>query len=113
MRRWRVATPCCARLRRRQNRQAQPGGAVIASEAKQSIEPHNRTMDCFVASLLAMTEVLNGKVHRLQQPLAALSAAWPAARHYCCLLLLAGEPGDLAILPARGRLRPLLRVHRP
>jgi hypothetical protein len=30
--------------------------AVIASEAKQSISPHKERMDCFVASLLAMTE---------------------------------------------------------
>jgi hypothetical protein len=30
--------------------------AVIASEAKQSISPHKEAMDCFVASLLAMTE---------------------------------------------------------
>jgi hypothetical protein len=29
--------------------------AVIASEAKQSIVPRNGRMDCFVASLLAMT----------------------------------------------------------
>src|ERR1039458_4813977 len=29
--------------------------AVIASEAKQSISPRNERMDCFVASLLAMT----------------------------------------------------------
>ena|GEM_PF-5020389 len=29
---------------------------VIASEAKQSIPPHEERMDCFVASLLAMTE---------------------------------------------------------
>jgi hypothetical protein len=28
---------------------------VIASEAKQSILPHEERMDCFVASLLAMT----------------------------------------------------------
>jgi hypothetical protein len=28
---------------------------VIASEAKQSISPRNGRMDCFVASLLAMT----------------------------------------------------------
>jgi hypothetical protein len=28
---------------------------VIASEAKQSISPRNGSMDCFVASLLAMT----------------------------------------------------------
>jgi hypothetical protein len=28
---------------------------VIASEAKQSIEPRNGSMDCFVATLLAMT----------------------------------------------------------
>ncbi len=34
-------------------------GAVIASQriAKQSIAPHKETMDCFVASLLAMTAV--------------------------------------------------------
>jgi hypothetical protein len=30
--------------------------AVIASEAKQSILPRKESMDCFVASLLAMTE---------------------------------------------------------
>ena len=30
--------------------------AVIASEAKQSIRPRQERMDCFVASLLAMTE---------------------------------------------------------
>jgi hypothetical protein len=30
---------------------------VIASEAKQSIVPHKGRMDCFVASLLAMTVV--------------------------------------------------------
>jgi hypothetical protein len=30
--------------------------AVIASEAKQSIVPRQERMDCFVASLLAMTE---------------------------------------------------------
>jgi hypothetical protein len=29
--------------------------AVIASEAKQSISARNESMDCFVASLLAMT----------------------------------------------------------
>jgi uncharacterized metal-binding protein len=29
---------------------------VIASEAKQSISPLEERMDCFVASLLAMTE---------------------------------------------------------
>jgi len=29
--------------------------AVIASEAKQSMEPLDESMDCFVASLLAMT----------------------------------------------------------
>jgi hypothetical protein len=29
--------------------------SVIASEAKQSIWPHKERMDCFVASLLAMT----------------------------------------------------------
>jgi hypothetical protein len=29
--------------------------SVIASEAKQSISPHEERMDCFVASLLAMT----------------------------------------------------------
>jgi len=29
---------------------------VIASEAKQSIARHNGWMDCFVASLLAMTD---------------------------------------------------------
>ncbi len=28
---------------------------VIASEAKQSTSPHGDRMDCFVASLLAMT----------------------------------------------------------
>jgi hypothetical protein len=28
---------------------------VIASEAKQSISPHEERMDCFVATLLAMT----------------------------------------------------------
>jgi hypothetical protein len=33
-------------------RNAQP---VIASEAKQSISPSKERMDCFVASLLAMT----------------------------------------------------------
>jgi hypothetical protein len=31
--------------------------SVIASEAKQSIVPHEERMDCFVASLLAMTGV--------------------------------------------------------
>jgi hypothetical protein len=30
---------------------------VIASEAKQSISPRKETMDCFVASLLAMTSL--------------------------------------------------------
>jgi hypothetical protein len=29
--------------------------AVIASEAKQYMAPRNRKLDCFVASLLAMT----------------------------------------------------------
>src|SRR5260370_15599732 len=33
----------------------QPSQAVIASGAKQSILPHKERMDCFVASLLAMT----------------------------------------------------------
>src|SRR4051794_24731411 len=32
-------------------------GPVIASEAKQSISPRKERMECFVASLLAMTEV--------------------------------------------------------
>jgi hypothetical protein len=32
-----------------------PGFTVIASEAKQSIVPRKGGMDCFVASLLAMT----------------------------------------------------------
>jgi hypothetical protein len=39
---------------------------VIASEAKQSIVPHKGRMDCFVASLLAMTVVgvvSPGQVH--------------------------------------------------
>jgi hypothetical protein len=31
------------------------GKTVIASEAKQSISPRKASMDCFVASLLAMT----------------------------------------------------------
>ena len=31
--------------------------SVIASEAKQSMVRHNGEMDCFVASLLAMTVV--------------------------------------------------------
>jgi hypothetical protein len=30
-------------------------GPVIASEAKQSISPRKERMDCFVATLLAMT----------------------------------------------------------
>jgi hypothetical protein len=29
--------------------------AVIASEAKQSMAPRNRKLDCFIASLFAMT----------------------------------------------------------
>jgi hypothetical protein len=40
---------------------------VIASEAKQSIEPQG-SLDCFVASLLAMT-TLRGNARRLEQRL--------------------------------------------
>jgi predicted GIY-YIG superfamily endonuclease len=40
---------------------------VIASAAKQSILPHKERMDCFVASLLAMTEK-NGREKRMKQP---------------------------------------------
>ncbi len=32
---------------------------VIASEAKQSTSPHGDRMNCFVASLLAMTEEIS------------------------------------------------------
>jgi hypothetical protein len=35
------------------------GFFVIASEAKQSISPRKERMDCFVASLLAMTAKQN------------------------------------------------------
>jgi hypothetical protein len=37
--------------------QISKSGIVIASEAKQSIAQHKERMDCFVASLLAMTLV--------------------------------------------------------
>jgi hypothetical protein len=40
---------------RRENVESYLEFNVIASEAKQSISPHKGRMDCFVASLLAMT----------------------------------------------------------
>jgi hypothetical protein len=39
--------------------------SVIASEAKQSIFPREERMDCFVASLLAMTNSGNWGVEQL------------------------------------------------
>jgi hypothetical protein len=39
---------------------------VIASEAKQSIVPRKERMDCFVATLLAMT---SGNTSGLERPL--------------------------------------------
>jgi hypothetical protein len=45
-----------ARLGRIAPRDCETAFAVIASEAKQSISPLEERMDCFVASLLAMTE---------------------------------------------------------
>ena len=41
---------------------------VIASEAKQSILPRKERMDCFVAALLAMTNVC-GNLSGLGRPL--------------------------------------------
>ncbi|WP_212034187.1 hypothetical protein, partial [Bradyrhizobium sp. JYMT SZCCT0428] len=45
-----------AKLGRNASRECESMSAVIASEAKQSMAPRKERMDCFVASLLAMTE---------------------------------------------------------
>src|SRR3954451_8713252 len=59
-----------------------------------------------------LQSALDGKVGRLQQQAAALFAARAAAHHYIRILLLAGEPGGLAIVPARGRVRIAFRIYR-
>jgi hypothetical protein len=41
---------------------------VIASEAKQSISPRKERIDCFVASLLAMTEEYSFAISRRDAP---------------------------------------------
>ena len=50
-------------------------------------------------------EGAHGKARDLRRQGAALSAARAAAAHYARLLLLAGEPGGLAVVPAAGRVR--------
>src|SRR5450432_4179842 len=57
--------------------QALPCGLVIASEAKQSIAPQKERMDCFVATLLAMT-----KRARLWTMVLAVKGVAPNPKHY-------------------------------
>src|SRR6187399_2558073 len=45
---------------------------VIASEAKQSIDPRKERMDCFVATLLAMTD-LRRRLLRREAPIESLA----------------------------------------
>ena len=66
----------------------------------------------FRTRLLNEQVALNGKVCLLQQQAASISAAGAAAHHYIRILLLAGQPSGLAIVPARGRFRAQFRVHR-
>jgi hypothetical protein len=47
--------------------------SVIASEAKQSIPPPKEKMDCFVASLLAMTIIRRFFPHPEERPLGRVS----------------------------------------
>ena len=49
--------------------------AVIASEAKQSMVPLAGTMDCFVASLLAMTPLYERRKYRFARRSASAAAA--------------------------------------
>src|SRR3954468_24499649 len=61
-----------------------------------------------------MTNVLiwpHGKARSLQPQAPALLAARPAADHHVRLLLLAGEPGSVAVVSAAGRVRPLDQLH--
>src|SRR5216683_3056577 len=53
----RGTTIATARARRAARRRTHVGFTVIASEAKQSISPRKERMDCFVALLLAMTDL--------------------------------------------------------
>jgi hypothetical protein len=55
----------------------QTAKTVIASEAKQSISPHEERMDCFVASLLAMTAVstYSGVIVRLDRTIQYAAAS--------------------------------------
>src|SRR2546430_13193816 len=57
-----------------------PTATVIASEAKQSILPLRGEMDCFVASLLAMTEDATSHSRRALRPRFAIEFPYPPNR---------------------------------
>ena len=57
-----------------------PTATVIASEAKQSILPLRGEMDCFVASLLAMTEDATSHSRRALRPRLAIEFPYPPNR---------------------------------
>src|SRR5205085_3079775 len=53
----------------------------------------------------------HGKTFDLHSPLPALRAARSADRHHARVLLLAGDPGGMAVVSATGRLRPIHCIH--
>src|ERR1700722_3109817 len=59
---------------------SQTARAVIASEAKQSMPPHKESMDCFVASLLAMTTVRSAHLRARLEPLGHETRFHPSRR---------------------------------
>ena len=95
-----AAMPCCARSKRPRN------NPYVANQASASSLRRKTGARPRSAATSASRDALNGKVRRLQQQAAALSAADPAAHHHIGILLLAGQPGGLAVISARGRLRP-------
>src|SRR5260370_8591472 len=104
--------PCCEPLKRPQSRPSlnSPSpprrGSFLAAHGRPRLPELKRP---FLNEQVA----LNGKVCRFQQQTAPVSAARAAAHHHIHIFLLAGQPGGLAIFPARGRLPAVVGINLP
>src|SRR5260370_7207557 len=96
--------PCCERVKRPQNSSPTKASSPRSGEELAS----NRR-----PRLLNEQVALNGKVCCFQQQAASVFTARAAAHHHIRLFLLASQPGGLAIVPARGRVRPVVGIPRP
>ena len=77
-------------------------GFVIASEAKQSIFPSKERMDCFVASLLAMT-IESVRLHPCAEPHPSSTASAPFTASALSITVRSREPACTEMFSAKNR----------